>query len=357
MKTEHTLYKYPSIEQFKTVVKNVKDRTHWIGKDENGEPIFDRTKVPPKIKFHGNIKLHGTNHSVCITLDENGDKTLYTQSKERISTPENDNAGSSIWSHSNKEHFIKGVEEIFNDKNVETVVVYGEFCGGSIQAKVALNQLPKMFVIFGIKTIDKEGNHKWFKRKEMVEIAEKLIDDKKRIFHIEQFPTFEIVVDFDNPHEIQNELVRLTEEVEKECPVGKYFGVSGIGEGIVWNADEEIPNMQTTDLIFKTKGDAHAGGRTKVVVPADVEKINNIKELVKKLTPEWRLEQAHATVFDTLNGGTGDIKRMGELMKWVVSDIVKEEIDTITESGFVVKDLTGEISKVVRNWFLAKLDE
>jgi hypothetical protein len=214
-----------------------------------------------------------------------------------------------------------------------------------------------MFVIFGIKFLNAEGDHSWAGLENFIGISNMLVDETKNIYHIEQFPTWDIEIDFEAPEEVQNKLIELTTEVEKQCPVAFKLGVDGIGEGIVWNCITDVEGMKTRDLIFKVKGEEHAGkSKVKVLAPVDVERIKNINELVTKLTPDWRLEQMYQNVFDTLNGGTGDIKRLGEFLKAIVSDIVKEELDTIIASGFEVKDLTGNINKVGRDWFLKKLD-
>jgi hypothetical protein len=349
-----TLYKFPSIEQFRSVVKHVRERSQFDGLDENNEPIYNHTKKAPKLMFHGTTKLHGTNHSIVIDKEDG----FYTQSRERISTPEKDNAGSSIWSHSHKEHFEKVVLPFMEDMpDAKTCIIYGEWCGGNIQAKVALNKLPKMFVIFGIKFINHDESQEWLNLENFKGLADSLADETKNIYHIEQFPTWDIEIDFEAPEEVQNKLIELTTEVEKRCPVAFKLGVDGIGEGIVWKCVTDVDGMKTRDLIFKVKGEEHAGkSKTKVLAPVDVERIKNINELVTKLTPDWRLEQMYQNVFDTLNGGTGDIKRLGEFLKAIVGDIVKEELDTITASGFEVKDLTGNINKVSRDWFMKKLD-
>ena len=350
-----TLHKFPSIEQFRSVVKYVRQRSLFDGLDENNEPVYNRTKKAPKLMFHGTTKLHGCNHSIVVDRDEG----FYTQSRERISTPEKDNAGSSIWSHSHKEHFesvIKPIMDYVGD-DVKTCIVYGEWCGGNIQAKVALNKLPKMFVIFGIKFINHDDSQAWVSFENFKALADMLVDADKNIYHIEQFPTWNIEIDFEEPEAIQNKLIELTMEVEKRCPVAFQLGSDGIGEGVVWNCITNIEGMKTLDLIFKIKGEEHSGkSKVKVLAPVDVERINNIKELVNKLTPDWRLEQMYQNTFDTLNGGTGDMKRIGEFLKTVVGDIVKEELDTIIASGFEVKDLTGNINKVARDWFMRKLD-
>ena len=56
------------------------------------------------------------------------------------------------------------------------------------------------------------------------------------IYFVEQFQTNSnrtIAIDFNNPEKAQNELIKIMEEVEAECPIGKAFGVSGTGEGVV----------------------------------------------------------------------------------------------------------------------------
>jgi hypothetical protein len=304
--------------------------------------------------FHGTTKLHGTNHSIVIDTEEG----FYTQSRERVSTPEKDNAGSSIWSHTHREHFEDVLRPFMEDMlDAKTCIVYGEWCGGSIQAKVALNKLPKMFVIFGFKFIDHDESHAWVSLENFKALGDLLADETKNIYHIEQFPTWDIEIDFEAPEEVQNEIIKITEEIEKQCPVAYKLGSDGIGEGVVFSCITEIEGMKTKDLIFKSKGEEHAGkSKVKVLAPVDVERINNITQLVTKLTPEWRLEQMYQNTFDTLNGGTGDMKKLGLFLSAVVGDIVKEELDTIIASDFEVKDLTKSINKVTRDWFLLKLD-
>ena len=174
------------------------------------------------------------------------------------------------------------------------------------------------------------------------------------IYFINQFPTFEIEIDFENPHEAQNKLVELTLQVEEECPVGKAFGVSGIGEGIVWKCT--TPTWEDSGYWMKTKGDKHANSRVRVIAAVDVEKINGINELAETLAHNGRLEQMYQQVFNTLNGGEPDIKKMGDLIKAVMKDVFKEDTDTIAASGFTCKEISGPISKIVRDFLLKKLE-
>jgi hypothetical protein len=348
--SELKFHKFTSIEQFKNVIKDVRARAQYIGRDENNEAVFDMSAKAPKLRFKGTVKSHGTNHGIVLTKDGG----FYTQSRERITTPESDNAGSSFWSHANKEHFIEKTKHLFeNDCQnlVEAIVIYGEWCGGNIQAKVAINGLPKMFLIFSIKVVFIDGVIVSFDEEDFTDIADNISEGRDDIHNIEKFGKYEIEIDFENPEEAQNKLVELTLAVEKECPIGKYFGKIGIGEGIVWKADD-TDEFNVEHLIFKVKGEEHAGSsKVKTLAPVDTVKLENIQNVVEYVTPAWRLEQAYNTVFDTVNGGTGDIKRFGELIKWTMSDIIKEESDTLLKNGVEPKEINSGVVKALKTYF------
>jgi len=337
-------YKFPSIEQLRSVIKAVTETTRYAGRDENDKPIFDRSKTLPTLKFTGTVKLHGTNHSIVMTRSEQDN--FYTQSRERIATPEKDNAGSSVWSHQNKEHFLS-VFKGFNQE-IETCILYGEWCGGNIQKNVAIAELPKMFVIFAVKLIDKNDNSEWLSGSDLTNTISLFTAPERKVFSIFQFPTFEIEIDFNNPGFVQNQLIELTDSVEKECPVGKYFGISGVGEGIVWKHE---------NFVFKVKGQEHAGkSKVKTLSIVDVARLKDINKVVEFVTPEWRLEQMYQNVFDTLNGGEGDVKRLGDFVKAVNNDILKEESETLIANGFRMTDISRELSSTIRTWFFKKLN-
>jgi len=144
----------------------------------------------------------------------------------------------------------------------------------------------------------------------------------------------------------------MVQEVENECPVAKYFGVSGIGEGIVFKFE-----YKNTIYLFKSKGDKHSKSKVKAVKKVDDKEIQRCIDVAEKVTPAWRLEQMYSEVFDTLNGGEGDIKRTGEYIKAVIADIVKEEMDNIVEEGIEFKKITKFISNIAKDYMFARLDE
>ncbi len=76
------MIKFPSIEQFRTVVSNVNRHFNFVGLDENGEAIYDPTLPKPTITFKGTVKIHGTNAAVSGNFGG-----IWAQSRENIITP------------------------------------------------------------------------------------------------------------------------------------------------------------------------------------------------------------------------------------------------------------------------------
>lgn len=245
--------KYPSIDQFRSVVKHVRDQCNF------------HTIPTPKLQFRGTVKLHGTNSSVAQAGDE-----LWAQSRERIITPISDNAGFAIYVHSREEMFkavFSTIRSVAGLVPTDTVTVYGEWCGGNIQKGVGLSGLPKMFVVFGIRVGTGEDT-RYLAKMVQDELFGALGDalTSQSVYSIFAFPTWEVTIDFANPEAIQNHLVDLTIAVETECPVAKAFGVeNGVGEGVVWTCVDADERFAGRGLLFKVKGEAHVNGRLQLV--------------------------------------------------------------------------------------------
>lgn len=80
------MIKFPSIEQYRNVVRAVHDHTRYVGKDEDGNPVFDGNIPLPTLLFRGTVKLHGTNASVVRDTQMHA----WTQSRENVITPMKD---------------------------------------------------------------------------------------------------------------------------------------------------------------------------------------------------------------------------------------------------------------------------
>lgn len=317
--------KYPSIEQFRNVIRKVKERHDYQGRDENNDPIYAHTSNYPTLKFKGTVKLHGTNAGIVSYKDGR----LEFQSRERVLSEDKDNADfMKSMSSLDLDSLFSGID--FNDY----IAIYGEWCGGNIQKGVALNGLPKMFVIFGCMVDD-------------VWVDYDRHENLKNIYNINQFPTYEVDIDFNNPELVQNALIDMTIAVEDCCPVGKYFGVEGVGEGIVFTCIDQ------PDLKFKSKGEKHSVSKVKKLNPVDTEVVKGINEFVEKVVTENRLEQGVQVMKE--NGIYPDSKNTGEFLRWVVNDVLKEETDTILESNLDDKKLKSAITTKARVWYLNRL--
>lgn len=318
-------YKFTHIGQFRNVISDI--NRYYDGMEK------------PILTFEGTIKLYGTNSGVCYDGTD-----MWCQSRKRPITIEKDNAGFAFFVESHKGLFEKYMQDLYKENYV--VSVYGEWCGGSIQKGVALNQLSKRFVIFAIKYTNKENHEDHIYIKPTVSYPE------ETIYNIWNFKTWKIDIDFKNPAYAQSQIVEWVSEVEKECPFAKEFGVSGIGEGIVFSNFNEKGERQ---YIFKAKGEKHSASKVKTIAKIDPEKMNNINEFVDYSVTENRLNQAIEQVF-TINNEELSIKKTGDFLRWIVNDIMREEKDTMISNKLEPKDVNKYISTKARVWFMERLN-
>lgn len=319
---------FPSIEQFRNIVKYITDNCKYHNK-----PL-------PILQFTGTVKLHGTNHAVCMSPAGE----IYTQSRERCTSPGDDNAGSAAWTAQHLKVFeslFAGLKNRYLISPNETIQVFGEWCGGNIQKGVGLNNVPKTFIVFAIRISADAESQEFLSDVEVVKACTGLL---KTIF---DFTTFNIAIDFNYPEKAQEYLQSITEEVERDCPVsrqllGKDFVDPLIGEGVVWAT---VYNNNT--LRFKVKGEKHSSSRVKTLASVDIEKLDSIKEFVASVVTESRLTQGLEHV------ESREPKNTGAFLKWVMSDIYKEELDTMNANGFTSKEVSPHLSAVIRTWFLA----
>ncbi|RLE20473.1 MAG: hypothetical protein DRJ50_10685 [Actinobacteria bacterium] len=310
--TNQELYKFPSIGQFRNAVKDVR---HF--------------NPSAKIPFQGTVKVHGTNAAVVIEPDG----SVRYQSRSRIITPEDDNFGFAAWA----EKLI----DIFKEFTFEgsTVVLHGEFAGKGIQKGVAISDVEKFFYIFAAVARYPDGTK--------VDVFNQLIspEDCRILLSTDVYEEY-ITIDFAFPEASQNKLAEMTEAVEKECPVGKWLGVSGAGEGIVWAAT--MPDWSIAR--FKVKGQKHSVSKVKELAQVDPEKVASVQKFIEYAATEGRLEQALQEVCE----GDADRGKLGAFLKWVSSDVNKEEADVLETNGLTMKDVGKALSIKGREWFFAQ---
>lgn len=347
---------FPKIGQYNTSIQGIISGERFRGVSETGESIYDGSAVLGKVTFTGTIKLHGTNSAICVQNDE-----LWLQSRENIITPIKDNCGfASAFGSVDKQvviwNIIHKLREDFNIPKERIVCLFGEWVGPNVQKNVGISKIPaKSFFLFAIRVVDperiitgdnQEGTYKEDRWLPIGGISAPAIN----MYNIFDYQTFELEIDLNDPKEPVAKMQALVDEVERQCPVAKAFGVEGIGEGIVWTT-----MWKGTRIVYKTKGKEHAvtvhkdGG----TVSADTEKVNSINEFTTYALTEARLQQGIEKVF----GVEPLVKeRTGDFIKWIMNDIVTEEINTISTNNLSVREIQGAISKRSKEWLHKKID-
>lgn len=336
------MHPFPSINQFRNVVQHVKRKASFVGLDAAGEPIYNHAAKAPTLTFTGTVKLHGTNAAVVLSPEG-----LSYQSRERVLSEGSDNAG--FYAHMFQYPAVMGelcalFLKAANLEHLEdpTIAIFGEWCGGNIQKGVAISQLKKMFVIFAVQI-----NGEWFNEHlPVISIPE------AGIYSITNFPAWTVTIDFDRPEDIQNYLGELTQMVEAECPVGKHFLVQGIGEGIVWRCVED-PNP---DLWFKVKGKKHSASKVKTLAAVDTEAVESMRDFIEKVVTEARLEQALKHLQEEQKKPF-NMTSIGDFIRWIHSDVVKEESDTMAASGIDPKKIGSPIAQAAKRWYVERLNQ
>lgn len=347
--------KFPSIESLRHIAKDVSRKRKPIGFTDENQPIFNPL---PKVTFYGSVKLHGTNAGVQYDR-QTGE--IRAAGRNRLLSIESDNYGFAFYVESQKEAFRDLFTEIILDEHNEDVLnqfgldsiitIHGEWAGKGVQSRVAISEIEKRFYIFAIsvtdskKSIDDEGNDV---TKRLWISPDGYRNQDAKIYNTFDYERFMIEIDFENPKEAADKINELTLRVEEECPVAKALGVSGIGEGIVWVSD--------SGLSFKSKGEKHSGKikkDPKTNTEIEPAKLNSIRRFAEMTVTEGRLQQGISELFQD-NGFT--IKDTGRYLDWVMNDVLKEEMDLLTENNLDLIDVKKEVMTEARKWFMRQLD-
>lgn len=324
---------FPDIGQYRQLIRAVASHAQYVGKDANGDAIYDNTKPLPTLEFVGTVKLHGTNAAICSDYQD-----LWFQSRERLLTAESDNAGF-------VRHFAPHTDKLKNlcytaglGYNDVTVCIYGEWCGSGIQKGVGISALPKMFVIFAVRVGEKWLSH--------TEVA-KLKAPEIQIYNIFDYDHRFITIDFARAIDFQNTLGEYTTAVENCCPVAKAFGKEGIGEGIVWTCT--TPGYEDSKFWMKVKGEKHSVSKVKKLASVDMEVVASQNEFIANTVTEARCLQSISKLKEA--GKPLDRTSLGDFIKWIYNDIIKEETDTAKANNLDITKLGGPVATVAKAWF------
>ena len=296
--------------------------------------------------FANGVLVHNSNGST--RYDKSGE--LVAQSRERELSLLSDNHGFYSFVFKREKLFRELCENLIQDN--DQVVVYGEYFGSGINGGVAVNQLSKRFAIFGIRWIKEGMLDIWADTISLNSWLDPFIQDlnDNDIYNITQFGTWKIDIDFNSPELAQNKLIEITNEIERECPVGRYFGISGIGEGLVASHNGEHFYQ------LKSKGTLHSNTKVKILNPIDEELLKSVKEFANNFVTESRLKQGVEFLkTELLLEPTPE--NTGAFIKHIVTDIFKEENENILVNNLNPKKVAQEIGTLARKWYFNYIDE
>lgn len=339
-------YKYGKTFQFKDVIRDFTHLFRYRGQDEEtGEPIYSSDPLP-KLMFRGTVKLHGTNAGIM----ENTDGSIQYLSRNNVV---------GLGKHFGFPEAMEGqkdeVRELFNQINSlhnigqdQTVIVYGEWCGPSVQKGVAISKIEnKTFFFFSIKVINKDGTHFWVP-------IDAIGSTSDTIRSILDFQHFYIDIDMNNPGLHQNKLIELTQAVEDKCPVAAQYGIEGVGEGVVYETF-----YKDKRFIFKVKGAKHSSSKVKTLASVDPEKAKSQADFIEYAVTLNRVKQAMFEVAQQKEINESDLNKShtGDVLRWIANDILSEELDTMQASKLEWKEVAKQASNKARLIFFDIVDK
>ena len=219
-----------------------------------------------------------------------------------------------------------------------------------------------MLNIFGIRVSPGSDSSAWETKEFYADIFDNTFIkelNSSGIYHKYQFTHWYVYVDFNAPEVAQNQLVELCNRVEKGCPVARFFKQDAdantlVGEGIVCTPlQTESIGFDVRQHFFKVKGEKHSSSKVKTTASVDVEKVASVDAFVEYALTTNRLEQGFSKLEEM--GLPRDVTSTGKYIGWCVQDTIKEELDTLAESGLTPKDVTGKLSTKARQYFLENL--
>lgn len=328
------------ITLFQELIKKVNRISDFRGFDDNDEPIYEHT-VRPTINFKGLVKLHGTNMGISYSPSTG----IIAQKKREIIEKDHlrGNYGINVFVQVNKKRELTELISSLWEKNCsgdDIITIFGEWAGKGVQTGVGISKHDKAFYIFDCRIFDPiNGVYRYLDISDL----EINIDG---VYNLNDFETYSIDIDFDNLEPSQETLIKITNEIEENCPVAHKLGEGGIGEGAVW-----VGNYEGTRLVFKTKGKLHAGIKTEKLVNISTEVLESIDDFVEYACTINRIEQA---IQETDSKNKSD---MPKLIKWISTDIITEENSAMVENNLDWKQVSGKVNNKVREYFFNKINE
>ena len=343
---------FPHIYDPKNAFKRVSMRASYVGRDENDQPIYDGMRPKPLVTFVGQVKVHGTN--AAIRFEEDG--RIVCQQRGGDVPDDGGHFGFKAFVRALPKHvtdmMLSQARQAFSrfEKPAFPFTIFGEWFGmGIVRGDTAVNKLKdKRFYIFAVSSGEHGSSEEGAEDTRVWGDIKGIDPHYHGILNANNYYGVTVDINFNSDASIAAGLKRMTEctkEVEDMCPVGRELGVEGTGEGIVWTALGDNDSR----VWCKTKGDKHSKTTVKAVDPEADAKKSALAAFAESLVTQGRINQA----MDILPAN--DKSKTGEVARWVVNDILREEALTIQESGFEGKSVTALLGRAASRKFLETL--
>lgn len=96
-------------------------------------------------------------------------------------------------------------------------------------------------------------------------------------------------------------------------------------------------------------GEKHSASKVKTIAAVDTEKIQNIKDFVESTVTHNRCMQSVQKLKEA--GKPLTRQSVGDYLRWIINDVMKEELDTMVNNGIEPKSVNSAISNHARQWF------
>lgn len=335
------------------LVKDIQHNTDSIGRlifanydPSLGEPPTDEQKELlqsykpqlPTLTFTGCEKLHGENMAVCYSNNE-----LWVQGRNQVRTLLGDQNGMAAFVDNIKSTWLQIFDTLTNrdfiDTTTHTIVLDCEWAGGNVQkGNAACSGTDKAAYLFAYyRVVSNEDDT------ETLYPTKDIAYTQHGIYNMEAFGTYNITLDFNKLTECDTVLNNLVSQIEDNSPIAKHFGKpDNVGEGVY------LYCLATTDhptYRLKTKGLKHGGKPKTTRDPIDNVLAAKLQKLAEEVVPVWRITQAITEVNAT------EMKHIGQIMKWVNEDIIKEEMPKLHAAEVEPKQLGRYVSSIIKDYY------
>lgn len=343
----HAMIKEEAHERLLRHTSQAPDST-WTDDDDADREKMVATPMPT-VTFGGTVKLHGTNAAIGyrVAAASHGDKveTLWAQSRNRVLPLDKDNAGFAAFLNEHAEEAL----DLMRAQKLPHCVLFGEWCGSGCARGTAISNLTKRFMAFDLAKISTdewgEVNSTWIKTLRDLPPVPR----GGRFDRITNYPQFSISIDLGAGEDAQEELERITSEIDKHCPVAEALGSTGVGEGVVWR---EIG--AATPLRFKTKGAAHRVTQKPRAAGLDPVVVKGYQDFAARVVTEARGQQGLSALAEA--GEPLRRRSIGKFLAWVASDVMDEEEGMLEDNPSLQRaQVIRYIKKHAAKWFLEQI--